>query len=130
MGMVLKVFQDRKSLGDAAAAQAANAIRNAIKDHGTAGVVAATAASQVGEAWFADISLVPKQALSMSVKQLLKAKEILAVVPDTRKAQALKACFEGEISAMAPASILRRTGNATIYLDPNSAALLSSSLQI
>ena len=84
---------------------------------------------QVGEAWFADISQVPKQALSMSAKQVLKAREILAVVPDTRKAQAIKACFEGEISPMAPASILRRHPNATIYLDKNSSALLSSALQ-
>ena len=61
---------------------------------------------QVGEAWFADLSQVPTQAISMSVRQILKAKEILAVVPDTRKAQAIKACFEGEISPMAPASIL------------------------
>jgi glucosamine-6-phosphate deaminase len=84
---------------------------------------------QVGEAWFADISQVPTQAISMSVRQILKAKEILAVVPDTRKAQAVKACFEGEISPMAPASILRTHPNATIYLDKNSAALLSSALQ-
>lgn len=84
---------------------------------------------QVGEAWFADISQVPTQAISMSVHQVLKAKEILAVVPGTRKAQAVKACFEGEISPTAPASILRTHPNATIYLDKNSAALLSSALQ-
>jgi len=84
---------------------------------------------QVGEAWFADISQVPTQAISMSIRQILKAKEILAVVPDTRKAQAVKACFEGEISPMAPASILRTHPNATIYLDKNSAALLSTALQ-
>ena len=84
---------------------------------------------QVGEAWFADISQVPTQAISMSVRQILKAKEILAVVPDTRKAQAVRACFEGEISPMAPASILRTHPNATIYLDQNSAALLSTALQ-
>jgi glucosamine-6-phosphate deaminase len=84
---------------------------------------------QVGEAWFADISQVPKQAISMSVKQILKAKEILAVVPDTRKAQAVKACFEGEIGPMAPASALRNHPNATVYLDKHSAALLSSALR-
>jgi len=84
---------------------------------------------QVGEAWFADISQVPTQAISMSVRQILKTKEILAVVPDTRKAQAVKACFEGKISPMAPASILRTHPNATIYLDKNSAALLSAALQ-
>jgi glucosamine-6-phosphate deaminase len=84
---------------------------------------------QVGEAWFADISQVPKQAISMSAKQILKAKEILAVVPDKRKAQAVKACFEGEISPMAPASILRRHPNATVYLDTNSASMLGEALQ-
>jgi len=247
--MVLKVFNDKVSLGKAAAEQAATAIRRAIRDHGRARVIAATAASQleflnaltkapdidwhqvelfhldeyiglpithpgsfrkmlleqviqktgitryhlldgdadvpdvvrlasaalasapvdiafvgigenghlafndppadfqteepylivkldeacrlqqVGEAWFANISQVPTQAISMSIRQILKAKEILAVVPDTRKAQAVRACFEGEISPMAPASILRTHPNATIYLDKNSAALLSTALQ-
>jgi glucosamine-6-phosphate deaminase len=84
---------------------------------------------QVGEAWFADISQVPKSALSMSARQILKAREILAVVPDTRKAEAVKACFEGEISPMAPASIMRQHTNATVYLDANSASLLSSGLR-
>src|SRR5947209_62355 len=84
---------------------------------------------QVGEAWFADISQVPKQALSMSVRQILKAKEILAVVPDKRKAGAVKTCFEGKISPMAPSSILRTHPNATVYLDRNSASMLSPALQ-
>src|SRR5258708_31909906 len=84
---------------------------------------------QVGEAWFADISQVPTQAISMSVRQILKAKEILAVVPGPRKAQAVKACFEGEISPMAPASILRQHPNATVYLDSNSASLLNPALR-
>jgi glucosamine-6-phosphate deaminase len=84
---------------------------------------------QVGEAWFADISQVPKRAISMSVRQTLKAKEILAVVPGPRKAQAVKACFEGAISPMAPASILRTHPNATVYLDKDSASLLSPALQ-
>jgi glucosamine-6-phosphate deaminase len=85
---------------------------------------------QVGEAWFADISQVPKQAISMSARQILKAKEILAVVPGPRKAQAVKACIEGAISPMAPASILRTHRNATVYLDKGSAALLGPTLQI
>lgn len=84
---------------------------------------------QVGEAWFADISKVPERAISMSARQILKANEILAVVPDRRKAQAIKACFEGEISPMAPASILRRHSNATIYLDTQSVSLLGAALQ-
>jgi glucosamine-6-phosphate deaminase len=84
---------------------------------------------QVGEAWFANISQVPKQALSMSVKQVLKAKEILAVVPDKRKAAAIKACFAGNITPQAPASILRTHPNATIYLDTNSASMLDQEVR-
>jgi glucosamine-6-phosphate deaminase len=80
---------------------------------------------QVGEGWYKDISEVPKQAISMSVRQIMKAKEIIAVVPDSRKAQAVKACFDGEITPMAPASILRTHPNATVYLDKNSVALLN-----
>jgi glucosamine-6-phosphate deaminase len=84
---------------------------------------------QVGEGWFADISQVPKQAISMSVRQILKTKELVAVVPETRKAQAVKACFEGPVSPMAPGSILRTHPNATIYLDRDSAAQLSPALR-
>ena len=80
---------------------------------------------QVGEGWFANISEVPRRAISMSVRQILKAKEIVCVVPDERKAAAVKLCFDGEISPMAPASILRTHPAATIYLDRASASLLS-----
>jgi glucosamine-6-phosphate deaminase len=82
---------------------------------------------QVGEGWFRDLSEVPAQAISMSIRQILKADRILAIVPDARKAKAVKACFgEGEISPMAPASILRNHSSAEVYLDRNSAALLSA----
>jgi glucosamine-6-phosphate deaminase len=84
---------------------------------------------QVGEAWFANISQVPQRAISMSARQILKAQEILAVVPGIRKAPAVKACVESSISPMVPASILRTHPNATVYLDKESASLLSPALQ-
>lgn len=80
---------------------------------------------QVGEGWFASIDEVPRQAVSMSVRQILKSKEIVCIVPDARKARAIKNCFEGEISPTAPASILRTHPNTTAYLDRFSAALLN-----
>jgi glucosamine-6-phosphate deaminase len=80
---------------------------------------------QVGESWFADLAEVPKRAISMSVRQILKSKAILAVVPEARKAQAVKSCFEGEVSPLAPASILRTHPHTTVFLDKDSAALLS-----
>ena len=83
---------------------------------------------QVGEAWFSDLSQVPQRAISMSVRQIMKVKELLAIAPDSRKAAAVKHCFEGEVSPMAPASILRNHPKATVYLDKNSAALLSPEL--
>jgi glucosamine-6-phosphate deaminase len=82
---------------------------------------------QLGEGWFARLEDVPPRAISMSIRQILKAREIVAVVPDGRKAQAVKACMEGEISPVAPASILRTHAHATVYLDADSAALLSPS---
>jgi len=82
-------------------------------------------AQQVAEGWFENLDAVPKQAVSMSVRQVLKATEILAVVPCPRKAAAIKACFDGPISPMAPSSILRTHPNATVYLDLQSSALLS-----
>ena len=80
---------------------------------------------QVGEGWFRDLSQVPQQAISMSVRQILKAKEIVAVVPEARKASAVQACMEGAITPLSPASILRTHANTTIYLDRGSASLLS-----
>jgi glucosamine-6-phosphate deaminase len=81
---------------------------------------------QLGEGWFADLSEVPRQAISMSVRQILKAREIICCVSDARKAQAVAACLEGEVTPLAPASILRTHPNTTIYLDKSAAALLTS----
>jgi glucosamine-6-phosphate deaminase len=81
---------------------------------------------QVKEGWFPSLEEVPRRAISMSVKQVLKAKEILAIVPGPRKAAAIQACFEGAVSPSAPASILRTHPNAAIYLDKESASLLKS----
>jgi len=79
---------------------------------------------QLGEGWFDSLADVPRRAISMSVRQILKTKQILCIVPDARKANAVKACFDGEISPLAPASILRTHPDTTVYLDKNSAALL------
>jgi glucosamine-6-phosphate deaminase len=81
---------------------------------------------QLGEGWFGNLSEVPRQAISMSIRQILQAQEIICAVPDARKARAVAACLEGEISPLAPASILRTHSNTTVYLDKNAAALLTS----
>jgi len=79
---------------------------------------------QLGEGWFARLEDVPAEAISMSIRQLLKAREILCIVPDERKAAAVAACLEGPVSPLHPASILQQHARTTVYLDRLSASLL------
>jgi glucosamine-6-phosphate deaminase len=82
---------------------------------------------QVGEGWFARLEDVPATAISMSIRQILKAREMIVVVPDERKAAAVKATLEGPISPAVPASILRTHPNVTVYLDEPAASQLDPS---
>ena len=82
---------------------------------------------QFGEGWFASIEDVPTTAITMSIKQIMKSETIICTVPDNRKARAVKQCFEGEVSPMHPASILREHAKAFVYLDEPAASLLSQS---
>jgi glucosamine-6-phosphate deaminase len=84
---------------------------------------------QVGEGWFASEEDVPAEAISMSVRQILRAREILCAVPDARKAAAVKNSIEGPVDPMFPASILRTHPNTTVFLDRDSAALLSAEVR-
>jgi len=79
---------------------------------------------QFGEGWFKTLDDVPRQAISMTVRQIMKAAHIVCTVPDKRKAQAVKACLEGEIGPMLPASILRTHRSYSLFLDKESASLL------
>ncbi len=79
---------------------------------------------QVAEGWFPSLDDVPTHAISMSIRQILNSKEIVAMVPGKRKAQAVVTCFEGEIGPNAPASALRWHSSTTVFLDKESASLL------
>jgi glucosamine-6-phosphate deaminase len=86
---------------------------------------AACRQQQLGEGWFARLEDVPERAISMSISQILKSREIVCIVPDARKAQAVRDCLEGEVSPAHPASILQRHPRTTVFLDADSAALLA-----
>jgi len=79
---------------------------------------------QVGEGWFESLEAVPAQAISMSIQQIVKSANILCVVPDRRKAEAVRDCLDLEVSPMHPASILQAHDRTTVYLDRESAMLL------
>jgi glucosamine-6-phosphate deaminase len=79
---------------------------------------------QLGEGWFATLADVPQHAISMSIRQIMRARRLIVSVPDARKAQAVKAAVEGEVSPLFPASMLRRHAACTLFLDPPAASLL------
>jgi len=83
---------------------------------------------QLNEGWFSTLDDVPRQAMSMTIRQILKSNKILCIVPDARKAAAVKNCFEGQVSPMAPASALQKHHDTIVYLDAASSAMLSSGI--
>jgi glucosamine-6-phosphate deaminase len=76
---------------------------------------------QVGEGHFATLEDVPTHAITLTIPALLSAKQILAIVPEARKVQAVHDCLYAPISERHPGSILRRVDHATLYLDAESA---------
>ncbi|UCH26500.1 MAG: glucosamine-6-phosphate deaminase [Trueperaceae bacterium] len=79
---------------------------------------------QVGEGHFSSLAEVPTHAITLTIPALLAAERMLCLVPEARKAEAVRACLKEPISEDRPGSILRRAGHATLYLDRDSAALL------
>ncbi len=80
---------------------------------------------QKNEGWFKTLEDVPKQAISMSISQIMKARSIICTVPDLRKARAVKCAVEGSVSNLCPASILQDHKACFVFLDQDAASLLS-----
>jgi glucosamine-6-phosphate deaminase len=79
---------------------------------------------QVGEGHFPDLNAVPIYAITLTIPTLCKVGRIITVVPERRKAEAVRAALEGPIETDCPASFLRRQPHASLYLDADSASLL------
>jgi len=79
---------------------------------------------QLGEGWFPTFDDVPKQAISMSIKQIMKSKSIICTVPDERKATAVKNTLKSEVSPAVPASVLQLHPATWLFLDKSSASML------
>ena len=83
---------------------------------------------QLAEGWFSSLEEVPNRAISMSIKQIMKARKLVLSVPDARKAEAVRNAVENEVTNVHPASICQRHADATLHLDPPSAGYLSASI--
>jgi glucosamine-6-phosphate deaminase len=79
---------------------------------------------QFNEGWFPSMEEVPKTAISMSVRQILKSDSIICTVPDKRKAEAVKNAIEGSVTPECPASILRTHSKVHYYLDREASSLI------
>jgi glucosamine-6-phosphate deaminase len=80
---------------------------------------------QFKEGWFKSLEDVPDRAISMSIRQMMKARKLVISAPDERKALAVQHAVEGEVSPSYPASILQRHPDCVLLLDPASASRLS-----
>jgi len=81
---------------------------------------------QMNEGWFDSIDDVPRKAISMSIRQIMRSKNIICSVPGKRKAAAVKNSLEHPVSNLYPASILQSHNNCIVYLDKDSASLLKN----
>jgi glucosamine-6-phosphate deaminase len=79
---------------------------------------------QVNEGHFPELGSVPSHAITVTIPALLRATEVLAIVPEARKAEPVRAALTGPISPRCPASALRSISHATVHLEPASARLL------
>jgi glucosamine-6-phosphate deaminase len=84
---------------------------------------------QAGEGHFPDEASVPKEALTITCPGLFRAASWVCCVPDKRKAEAVRNALQGPISETCPASLVRRHPNAFVFLDNESASLLSPARQ-
>ncbi|AEV30312.1 6-phosphogluconolactonase/glucosamine-6-phosphate isomerase/deaminase [Sphaerochaeta pleomorpha str. Grapes] len=79
---------------------------------------------QVSEKWFASLEEVPTQAISMSIRQILKANNVICSVPDQRKARAVAMCLYDQVSPYAPCTVLRTKVACNLFLDKPSSMLI------
>lgn len=79
---------------------------------------------QLGEGWFPSLEAVPTQAISMSIREILRAKQIICSVPDDRKSEAVAAAVEGPLTPSCPASALRVHPQIDLFIDEPAARRL------
>ena len=79
---------------------------------------------QLGEGWFETLEQVPRRAISMSIRQIMKSACLIVSVPEKRKAEAVKNALEGKVTNTCPASILQTHPNCKIFLDVEAASML------
>ena len=85
-------------------------------------------AQQVNEGWFEAIDDGPDKAITVTIQGILRAKSIICVVPEARKADAVRCALAGPATPACPASVLRQHPRASLFLDADAAFLLDRAM--
>lgn len=83
---------------------------------------------QVNQGYFPHLDVVPQYAFTLTIPAICSAKKILCLAPEKRKAKVVRDMLYHSISTLCPASILRQKSQATLFLDANSASLITNYL--
>jgi glucosamine-6-phosphate deaminase len=74
--------------------------------------------------FFGSLDDVPKYAITMGIKNIMRAKELLLIASGIEKAEAVHQMIYGDVTSQLPASILQLHPNCTIILDEPAASKL------
>ncbi len=74
--------------------------------------------------FFLNLNEVPHHAITMGIKSIVFAKEIIIIAVGLNKAKAVKSMIKGTVDEECPASILQKHSNCIVYLDKEAASLL------
>ncbi len=77
---------------------------------------------QMGEGWFPTIDDVPKQAVSMTVYQIMQCERIVSCVPHPVKANAVYNTLTQDTNNMVPATIMKEHKDFTLFIERGSAS--------
>jgi len=80
---------------------------------------------QANKRFFASEQEVPREAVTMGIGTIMRARQILMVVSGTDKARTVREMAEGPVTPQCPASVLRFHPNVTVILDEAAASLLT-----
>ncbi len=75
---------------------------------------------------FADINDVPRQAFTMGLKNIMKAKKIVIMANGANKAQAVYDMLYGEVTEKVPASILQLHPDCTLIVERAAAGMIEN----
>ena len=81
---------------------------------------------QMGEGWFPALEAVPHQAISMTIRQIMRGQLVVLSVSGDRKAAAVRDAVLGAVTPLCPASIVQQHPNCHLFLDPPAAKHVSN----